>query len=149
MKSVVSAIAASILTAFAFAPLSLAGPISGTMATTALAPSTQIAPTRETPIVLAQLSPEIGLGSQDAAGNHNESGDSTDQDSAAQSDDQGNGDAQNGDADNGDSDPNAQNADSADNADNSDSANAENGDSGNVQSDSGDASQNADNSAMR
>jgi hypothetical protein len=136
MKSVLSAIAASILTAFALAPLSLAGPVSGTMATTAFAPSTQIAPTRETPIVLAQLSPEIGLGSEDAAGNHNESGDSTDQDSAAQSDDQGKGDdAQNADADNGDSDPNAQSADSADN---SDSANADNGDSGNVQSDSGD-----------
>jgi hypothetical protein len=147
MKSVVTAIAASILSAFAFAPLSFAGPVSGTMATTAFAPSTQIAPTRETPIVLAQLSPEIGLGSEDAAGNNTGSSDSTDQDSAAQSDDQGKGDdAQNGDADNGDSDPNAQNADSADN---SDSANADNGDSGNVQSDSGDASQNADNSAMR
>ena len=139
MKSTVSAIAASILTALAFAPASLAGSLSAT--TTASAPSAQIAPTLETPFVMAQLMPETRDGS-DAAGDQNESVDSPDDNSSTQSDDQGNGDdAQNGEAENGAGDQNA------DNADNSDSANSDNGDSGDTQSDSGEADQNADNSA--
>jgi hypothetical protein len=142
MKSTVSAIAASILTTLAFAPASLARSVSARATTTA--PSAQIAPTLEKPIVLAQLMPETGDGSENAAGDQNESGDSPDGNSSTQSGDQGNGDdAQNGDADNGDGDQ------SADNADTSDSANSDNGDSGDTQSDSGEADQNADSSAMR
>jgi hypothetical protein len=138
----VSAIAASILTALAFAPASLAGSVFATATTSA--PSAHIAPTLETPFVLAQLSPETGDGSENAAGNQNESVDSPDGNSSTQSDDRGNGDdAQNGDADNGDGDQNA------DNANNGDSANSDNGDSGDTQSDSGEADQSADNSAMR
>ncbi len=131
MKSTVSAIAASILTALAFAPASLERSVSATATTSAFAPSAQIAPTLEAPFVLAQLMPETRDGS-DAAGDQNGSGDSPDGNSSTQSDDQGNGDdAQNGDADNGNGDQ------SADNADTSDSANSDNGDSGDTQSDDG------------
>ena len=141
MKSRVSAIAASILTALAFAPASLTGSLFATMG--ASAPSAQIAPTLETPFVLAQLMPETRDGS-DAAGDQNESGDSPDGNSSTQSDDQGNGDdAQNGDADNGDGDQNA------DNADSSDSSNSDNGDSGEAQSNGSESDQSGDSSAMR
>jgi hypothetical protein len=114
MKSRVSAIAASILTALAFTPASLPVSVSATATTTASAPSAQIAPTLETPIVLAQLSPENGDGSENGAGDQNESGDSPDGNSSTQSDDQGSADdAQNGDADNGDGDQSADNAETA------------------------------------
>ncbi len=144
MKSVVSAIAASILTAFAFTPSSLtAGSVSATMAPKAFARSAQITPTLKAPIVLAQVSPEPDDASDDTAGDQNESGDSSDPDSATQSDDQGNAvdDAQNGDADNGDGDQNAQDAD------NGDSTNSDSGDDADNQG--GDANQNDDSSAMR
>jgi hypothetical protein len=150
MKSVVSAIAASILTVLAFAPASLTRPGAETMGLigpTVFESSALNSRTRETPIALAQLSPETGETSNDAAANQNDSGDTAEADSSTQSDDQSNADdAQNGDADNGDADSSAQ---SADNADNSDSANADNGDSGDAQSDSGDTDQGSDSSATR
>jgi penicillin-binding protein 1A len=149
MKSVVSAIAASILTALAFAPVLHTRP--GVEAMALIAPkafrsSALKAPTRETPTALVQLSP-AGEGSTDVADNPNDSGDGAEADSSAQTDNQvDGGDAQNGDADNGDGDSNAQ---SGDNADNNDSANADNGDAGDAQSDSGDTDQSADSSATR
>lgn len=147
MKSLASAIAASILTAFACAPASRAMPISETRATTLSEPSAQIARMHKTPLVLAQLSAEPGYGAGDAADNQNDAGDSADADSSTQTDDQGNGDdAQNGDADNGDTDQNAQ---SADHADNDDKAKADDGEAGNAQSDSGDADQSGDSSTRR
>jgi hypothetical protein len=145
----VSAIAASILTALAFAPASLPCPsveAIAPIAPTAFGSFALKAPTRETPTALVQLNPADET-STDAADNPNDSGDGAEADSSAQIDNQGDGgDAQNGDADNGDGDSNAQ---SADNADNNDSANADNGDAGDAQSDSGDTDQSADSSATR
>lgn len=120
MKSVVPAIAASILTIFAFAPSSFAA----TAPTAAAgAPATRMVAALKPSTVLAQLSREMSAqqASPDAAENQNDSGDANDADNSA-NDDQSNGeDAQNGDPDNN-SDPD-QNANNGDNAD-QDSANS-------------------------
>src|SRR5258708_7255305 len=94
MKSVLSATAASILTAVAFAawlarpgiePIALIMPA-------AFPPSELPAPTREAPKTLSQLSPETGETSDDTADNQNDSGDSAEADSSAQNDDRSNAD---------------------------------------------------------
>ena len=133
MKSIVSAIAASLLTVLAFAPASLAKSGVETMALiapTAFRPSAQMAPTRETLMMLAQLSVATGETSDDTAVDPSDSGDSA-ADNSAQSDDTDNG--ENPDADNADTDPNEQSADQADNADADQNArSADNGDSPNA-----------------
>jgi len=148
MKSVVLVIAVSILTAFAFAPASVAGRDPAMMASKAMMSTAgfvrpaSMAPTLKTPVVLAQLSPEPGYASEDAAGHQNEPVRTNDADNSAQSDDQGNGDeAQNGVADNSESDQTAQNEDNADNT------NPDAGDA--VENQGGGADQNADISGTR
>jgi hypothetical protein len=154
MKSLVSAIAASIFTIIAFEPSS---PATTPSTVENRHPAARIAAAFKPQMVLAQLGPETAdkQGSQDAAENENESGGANNADSSAGNDDQSNGnDAQNGDADgsadsdqNGDADSSADSDQTADDAPMAISPFRPSGDSADNQGDS--SEQNSDSSLMR